>query len=191
MFSITPSHIIEYLYCPRFTYFEYVVCIPQQEEKEYKVQKGREVHHEKSEQNRDYLRRRVGAVDKRINAYLSNDLLRGVVDEVLTLSDGTMAPLDYKFARWEEKLYDTYKTQLACYAWLIEDNFEKPVTKGFLVYTRSKNHLLEVAVSRADIAAVQVAAEAIREIIQKNRFPKATKVRKRCEHCTYKNVCPQ
>jgi CRISPR-associated exonuclease Cas4 len=191
MFSITPSHIIEYLYCPRFTFFEEVMRIPEFQEKEYKVQKGREVHEDKAEQNRAYLRRRLGATDKFINPYLSNGLLRGVVDEALALDDGTMAPLDYKFARWEDRLYETYRTQLYCYAWLIEENYQKPVNRGFLVYTRSKNHVVEVPVSRADIASVKTAAEAIRAIIQKNLFPPATKVRKKCDHCTYRNVCPQ
>lgn len=190
-FSITPSQIIEYLYCPRFTYFEYVLQIPQFEEKEYKVKKGRELHDDRSEQNRAYLRRRLGAVDKLINPYLTNELLRGEVDEVLTLGDGSMAPLDYKFARWEERLYDTYRTQLYCYAWLIESNFGKPVHKGFVVYTRSKNHVVEVPIAPEHIEAVKTAARVIQNIIQKNFFPNATKVRKKCEHCTYKNVCPQ
>ena len=192
MFSITPSHIIEYLFCPRFTYFEYVLRIPQYEEKNYKVMKGREMHEVKSEQNTAYLRRRIGAVDKRINQYLTNDLLRGEVDEVLWLSDGTLAPLDYKFARYEGVLYETYKTQLACYAWLIEDNYPPhTVTRGYLVYTRSKNHLLEVPISRADIAAVRDVARAIRDIMEKNRYPKGARNRKRCVHCTYRNICTQ
>lgn len=190
MFSITPSHILEYLYCPRFTYFEYVLRVPQFQEKEYKVMKGRDVHALKAEQNREYLRRRIGAVEKQVEVYLTNSVLRGEVDEVLTLQDGTMAPLDYKFAKWEERLYDTYRTQLICYAWLIERNFGKAVTRGYLVYTRSKNHLLEVPISREDIASVQLATTGILQIIQKNTFPAATKVRKRCDHCTYRNICP-
>ncbi|MBK6929457.1 MAG: CRISPR-associated protein Cas4 [Saprospirales bacterium] len=190
-FSITPSLIIEYLYCPRFTYFEYVLRIPQYEEKEIKVMKGRDMHGIKSAQNTEYLRRRIGVSDKRVNQYLTNDLLRGEVDEVLWLNDGSLAPLDYKFARYEGKLYETYRTQLACYAWLIESNFGLPVNRGFLVYTRSKNYLLEVPISRQAIAAVQEAAGAIRLIIEKNRYPNATKYRKRCVHCTYRNICTQ
>ena len=139
----------------------------------------------------EYLRRRIGVVDKQMEVYLTNGLLRGEVDEVLTLQDGTMAPLDYKFAKWEERLYDTYRTQLLCYAWLIEENFGKAVTRRYLVYTRSKNHLLEVPIRPADVAEVQAAAAAIQAIIQKNMFPPATKMRKRCDHCTYRNVCPQ
>lgn len=191
MFSITPSHIIEYLYCPRFTYFEYVLRIPQFEEKNFKVIQGRTMHELKSMQNKEYLRQRIGVREKRLNVYLTNDLLRGEVDEVLFLHDGSAAPLDYKFAKWEGRLYDTYRTQLACYAWLIAENFGVPVTRGYLVYVRSKHHLEEVPISAADIAAVQAAAQGIRDVLQKNHYPAGTKVRKRCVHCTYRNVCTQ
>lgn len=191
MFSLTPSHIIEYLYCPRFTYFEYVLRVPQFEEKNFKVMQGRTMHELKSIQNKEYLRRRIGVQDKRLNSYLTNDLLRGEVDEVLFLEDGTAAPLDYKFAKWENRLYDTYRTQLVCYAWLIEENFNVRVTRGYIVYVRSKNHLEEVPISPEDIKMVKAAARGIQEIILLNRYPKGTKVRKRCDHCTYRNICSQ
>lgn len=189
MFSITPSHIIEYLYCPRFTWFEYGLRIPQFEEKNYKVMQGRTMHELKSLQNKDYLRQRIGVQEKRLNVYLSNALLRGEVDEVLLLNDGTAAPLDYKFARWEGRLYNTYQTQLACYAWLIQENFGLSVNRGYLVYVRSKNHVEEVPICETDIEAVRAAAQDIQEILGKNRYPKGTKVRKKCEHCTYRNIC--
>ena len=41
---ITPSEVIEHIYCPRFTWFMNVQHIPQQEDQRYKVLKGREVH---------------------------------------------------------------------------------------------------------------------------------------------------
>lgn len=189
MYSITPSHVIEYLYCPRFTYFEYVLRIPQFEDKNFKVKQGRTMHELKALQNKEYLRQRIGVQEKRLNVYLTNTLLRGEVDEVLFLNDGSAAPLDYKFAKWEGRLYDTYRTQLACYAWLIESNFGVPVHKGYLVYVRSKNHLEEVPIAPADIDAVRLAAEGIRQLLQKNLYPNGTKVRKRCDHCTYRNIC--
>ena len=189
MLSITPSHIIQYLYCPRFTYFEYVLRIPQFEDKHYKVLQGRNMHELKTVQNKEYLRKRIGARDKHVNVYLTNCLLRGEVDEVLFLADGTAAPLDYKFAKWEERLYETYRTQLICYAWLIEENFKMSVTRGYLVYVRSKNHLEEVQITSEDIRTVRLAARGILEIVQKNYYPDGTKVRKRCEHCTYRNIC--
>jgi CRISPR-associated exonuclease Cas4 len=191
MYSITPSHIIQYLYCPRFTYFEHVLRIPQFEENLLKVKKGREVHVEKATQNREYLRRRIGVIEKQSEVYLTNHLLRGEVDEVLTLKDGSMAPLDYKFAAWEGRLYETYQTQLLCYAWLIEDVFKKPVQKGYIVYTRSKNYLLEVTVKQEDIGRIKQAAGHILTILDTCVLPRSTRVIKRCVHCTYRNICPK
>lgn len=187
--SLTPSHIIEYLYCPRFTYFEYVLGIPQFEEKDYKVRKGREVHDQKLEQNKEYLRRRIGAIVKIQDQYLTNEYIRGKVDEVLTLKDGTMAPLDYKFAEFKDRIYETYLTQLKCYAWLIRDNFGKEVEKGFLVYVRSGNKLIDVPLGKGAIEDVKEAAKEIYRIIQSNYYPKATKFKARCLNCTYRNIC--
>lgn len=187
--TLTPSHIIEYLYCPRFTYFEYVLNIPQYEDRHYKVKRGREVHHEKLELNKEYLRRRIGAVERHNDQYLTNDLLRGKIDEVLKLEDGTMAPLDYKFAVYDDKVYETYKTQMFCYAWLIEENFGCEVNKGFLVYTRSSNKLVEVAINASDKQLVKECAREIGSIINTNFFPKATKYKQRCVDCTYRNIC--
>lgn len=188
-FSITPSHIIQYLYCPRFTYFEHVLQVPQNEDKFFKVNKGREVHEQKARQNTEYLRRRIGVTDKLMNQYLTNDLLRGEVDEVLTINDGTMAPLDYKFAKYEEKVYDTYRTQLYCYAWLIKSNYNKEVTRGYLVYTRSAKKLVEVPIANNHLEKIERDARNIAGIISKGLFPKATKVKKRCVNCTYRNIC--
>jgi CRISPR-associated exonuclease Cas4 len=187
--TLTPSHIIEYLYCPRFTYFEYVLAIPQYEERKYKVTRGREVHDQRLEQNKEYLRKRIGAVDRCNDQYLTNDVLRGKIDEIITLTDGTMAPLDYKFAIYEETVYETYKTQLFCYAWLIEENFGRVVNKGFLVYVRSNNKVIEIPILSADKQLVKECVKEIETIIDKNYFPKATKYKQRCVDCTYRNIC--
>ncbi|AQG80461.1 CRISPR-associated protein Cas4 [Spirosoma montaniterrae] len=192
--TLTPSHIIEYLFCPRFTYFEYVLGIPQYEDKNYKVMRGRHLHDERLERNKDYLRRRLGrpgapVVEKLVDQYLTNAFLRGVVDEVLAFGDESMAPLDYKFAEYKDKIFSTYQTQLYCYAWLIEDNFDRRVDRGFLVYTRSNNRVVEVPITDENKADVRRAAEAIFSIIDRNFFPKATKAKARCVTCTYRNVC--
>lgn len=189
MISLTPSHIIQYLYCPRFIYFEYVLCIPQFEEKSYKAMKGRELHDEKLNINKNYIRKRVGAIEKLQEQYITNGHLRGKVDEVLFLKDGSMAPLDYKFAYYDEKIYSTYKTQLQCYAILIEHNFKKEVKKGYLVYVRSKNRLIEVEIKKEEKLNVEKCIVEIEKIIDKNIFPKASSYKKRCLSCTYKNIC--
>ena len=189
MQSFYPSQIIEYLYCPRYTYFEYVLRIPQNEDKYFKVGRGREIHDEKLEQNKDYLRKKIGVRQKWTDMYLGNDYLRGKVDEVLALEDGSYAPLDYKFALWKDRIFETYAHQLYCYAILIEDTYEKKVKRGFLVYTRSKNKLVEIPIDKIAKDKVRNSIDDMLNIIEGNKFPKATKFKKRCLNCTYRNIC--
>lgn len=189
MTSFYPSQIIEYLYCPRYTYFEYVLRIPQNEDKFYKVERGREVHNEKLERNKDYLRKKIGVQEKWLDQYLGIEGLRGKVDEVLKLEDGSFAPLDYKFAQWKDKVYETYKQQLFCYAVLIEENFDTKVKKGFLVYTRSKNKVITINIPEEAKTEIKNSMDEMLHIIKKNTFPKATKFKKRCLNCTYRNIC--
>ncbi|MEL6676625.1 MAG: CRISPR-associated protein Cas4 [Bacteroidota bacterium] len=186
---VTPSHLISYLYCPRFIYFEHVMRIPQHSEKYIKVLKGREVHAAKARQHTEYLRKRLGVVKKELNVYLRHDPLRGEVDEVLWLNNGEIAPLDYKFARYQDRVYNTYRTQLISYAFLIQHTFGLPVKKGFLIYTRSKNKVVEVPIESGDILAVEKVIGEIERIVQQNYFPRATKRKKRCVDCTYRNLC--
>lgn len=189
MISFYPSQIIEYLYCPRFTYFEYVLRIPQHEEKFYKVMRGRDLHDEKLERNKNYLRKKIGVKEKWLDQYLGQNNLRGKVDEVLQLEDDSYAPLDYKFAYWKDKVYETYKQQLTCYAVLIEENFNTIVTKGYLVYVRSHHKLIEVQIHPSDKEEIKYSMNEMLKIIENNKFPKATSYKKRCVNCTYRNIC--
>jgi len=189
MITITPSHVIEYLFCPRFIYFQNVLCIPQHEEKSYKAMKGRDIHTLKMVRNKEYLRKKIGVKNKYLDVYLTNSNLRGKVDEVLMLENGNMAPLDYKFAKYEDIVYNTYKTQIYCYAILIEENYNAEVKEGFLIYIRSNNKIISVEITENDKQKIRKITSEIVEIIDSNIFPKATKSKKRCITCTYRNLC--
>lgn len=187
--NITPSHIIEHLYCPRFTYFQYVLTIPQNEHKYYKVERGRSVHDYQKEVNKEYLRKKIGVEKKETEVFLSNEYMRGIVDEVLWINDGTMSPLDYKFAEYKGVVYETYKTQLFSYAWMIQATYDKEVKKGYLVYTRSKNKLITIEINKQDISEIKNTVLSLIDVIEKNMFPAATKFKNRCTKCTYRNIC--
>jgi len=62
-FSVTASDLLEHLFCPRFTYFQGYLHIPQHEEKRFKVQKGRTVHEDKMRVNPEYLRKKFGCIE--------------------------------------------------------------------------------------------------------------------------------
>ena len=189
-YSITTSLLMEYVFCPRFTYFEYVLDIPQNEDSRFKVEKGRKVHEKVRKTNPDYLRKKVGAVDVKSDLYLSSDSgIRGIVDEILFLDDGTAAPLDYKYAEYKDKVFKTYRLQLVYYARLIQENFNVVVNKGFIVYTRSKNKLIEVSIKEKDYKELDKIIQEVVDVIYKCKYPKATSVKRRCSDCCYRNLC--
>lgn len=189
-YYITPSDMIEFLYCKRFIYYMKCLGIQQYEEKRYKVQKGREVHSQKEVRNKEYLRKKIGVVDKQIevNLYSEKYCINGIVDEVLTLTDGTMAPLDYKFAEYDEIVYSTYKMQILMYSLMISEMYGAKVNKGYLVYCRSRNKLVEVEITEEDISKLKKDIEEYKKILN-GYFPSATKTKKRCIDCCYRNIC--
>ena len=206
---ITPSEVIEYLYCPRFIYFMNCLCIPQHKEQRYKVMKGRELHDEKKNINKAYVRKRLNCIGKDLDVYMSSDKyhLKGVVDEVLFLEDGTLSPLDYKFAEYKEKLFKTHKYQSVLYALLIKENYQPDpserqgragnafragnieVKKGFVCYTRSKNLIKEIKYSEKDFKMATNTISEILNIIQSGYYPRKTKYLSKCIDCCYRNIC--
>ncbi len=186
---IMPIDIVNYLYCPRYIYYQYVLGIPQYEEKYFLVIKGREIHDLKAVRNKEYLRKRIGVIKKHITPYLSNGILRGKPDEILELSDGTIAPLEYKFSQFEGRIYPPIRQQLWAYAVLAEDVYQKPVNKGFVVYVRSKNHLETIEITDRDKQLVRQTAWEILKIINEEIYPEATKTKNKCLNCTYRKIC--
>lgn len=188
---ITPSEVIEHLFCPRFTYFMNCLNIPQHEELRYKVLKGRELHERKEKENREYLRKRIGCIDKELSVYVASGSLcvRGIIDEVLTLSDGSMAPLDYKFTEYRDFLFETHKVQSVLYAMLIRETYKKPVYKGYICYARDGVSLKEVVYKDDDFEYAKEVVNEIFSVILKGYYPKKTKWPNRCIDCCYKNIC--
>lgn len=188
---ITPSEVLAHIYCPHFTWFMHIQNIPQHEETRFKVLKGRQIHQRRTMENRNYLRRKIGAVKREIEVYLASPTLRlrGIVDEVLELQDGTLTPLDYKYTEAQEAAFKTHEAQIIMYAMLIREAYQKPVMRGFIAYLRGGNQLFEVAVSEEKIKNVSFLIDEIFDIINTCRLPKRTTHRPRCEDCCYKNIC--
>jgi CRISPR-associated exonuclease Cas4 len=189
-YSLTASHLLEYLFCPRFTYFEYVLDIAEHQEKRFKVEVGREIHKKIRRMNPDYLRKKIGVKEKKSDVYLSGRIgIRGIIDEILFLNDGTAAPLDYKYAEYKDRTFKNHRLQLVFYGQLIKDNFHVPVNQGYIVYTRSKNKLVEMPIQEKDFVELGRIIDEVVAIIQKCRYPKPTKYKRRCPDCCYRNLC--
>ena len=190
---ITISDVIEYLFCPRFTYFMHCLGIAQHEGRLIKVQKGRSLHKSREKTNLGYLRKRYGVTDKLTGVYLysKKHRIRGIMDEVLFLEDGSAAPLDYKFAKYHNRVFKTHKYQSALYGLMIAEYFNCPVYRGYLCYTRSGNKIVELPFNEKLFQQAENVIQNIFCIIQKEQFPEITGNKKRCIDCFYKRICPQ
>lgn len=188
---IIVSDLIEYQFCQRFIYFMHCLNISQREDSRYKVLQGREVHKEKEQRNKDYLRKKMGAVKKDINVYLSSLKYNyvGIIDEVVELNDGTLAVFDYKFAEYKERLFTTHTYQSYLYAELIEENYNRTVSKGFICYVRSNNLIKEIVYNYKQKQKALKELENIEKIINKGYFPKSTSNKAKCVDCCYRNIC--
>jgi CRISPR-associated exonuclease Cas4 len=188
---LTVTHLLEHLYCPRFTYFEYVLGVPERQGKRPLVLKGRQAHEERRRTNPNYLRKKLGVVRRQFDVPLASAGLgvRGSVDEVLTLADGSMAPFDYKFAEAPRTVYHNLKMQSALYGLLIQEAFGVPVRRGYLCYVRSKHRIVELVHTEEDYAAVRRVVAEILNVIRTGLFPPATTWKARCRDCCYRNIC--
>lgn len=188
---ITPSEVIEHLFCPRFTYFMNCLKIPQHEELRYKVLKGRDLHSRREKENKEYLRKKIGCIDKELSVYVASPAarVRGVIDEVLTLSDESMAPLDYKYTEFRDYLFETHRVQSILYAMLIKEIYGRPVYKGYICYARDGATLKEVIYKPEDFEYAKAVVDDIFRVILKGYYPKRTRWPNRCIDCCYKNIC--
>ena len=188
---VTITQVMEYLFCPRFIYFMECLQIPQREGLRFKVKKGRELHEQKSRINKDYLRKKIGCIDKKNNIYLSSDKyrVRGILDEIVWLDDGTAAPLEYKFAEYKERIFMTQRIQLVLQAAMIMENYGIEVNRGYIVFIRSKNYMKRINLADKDFDDVIKIIDRVLYIIENGYYPKRTESKRKCIDCCYKNIC--
>jgi CRISPR-associated protein Cas4 len=188
---ITISDVLEYLFCSRFIYYMYCLDIPQHQEKRFKVIKGREVHETRKLTNRDYVRKKLNCVRKESDVFISSKQkhIKGIVDEVLFLDNGTAAPLEYKFAEYKDKVFKTYKFQLVLHALMIKENYNIEVNRAYLCFTRSNSMVKEIEISASDFKKAEKIIGEILDIIQKGLYPKTSRSSSKCIDCCYRNIC--
>jgi CRISPR-associated exonuclease Cas4 len=187
---LTPSDVLEHLFCGRFTYFERHLGLPEFQGRREKVRRGRALHAVREATNRAYLRRRLGVTSKRIDVSLASPRLhlRGRLDEVLFFADGTAGPLDHKFARDPGRVYPTLRLQSAIYALLIRENFGVPVRRDYIVYTRSANRVVEVAYQPEDFRRVGAVVREVLAVLSRGHLPRRAPAA-RCADCCYRPIC--
>jgi CRISPR-associated exonuclease Cas4 len=188
---ITISDVLEYLFCPRFIYFMHCLDIPQHEEQRLKVIKGREVHETRRMTNTEYVRKKLNCIKKERGVFISSkrNHIKGIVDEVLFMEDGTAVPFEYKFAEYKNKIFKTYKYQLVLHGLMIRENYDIEVNRGYICYIRSNNLVQQIDFKRSDFEKGVEIINSIINIIEMGIYPKTSSNSKKCADCCYRNIC--
>ena len=115
--------------------------------------------------------------------------ISGILDEVITLSNGELSPFDYKYAEYRDSTFKTHKVQSTLYAMLIQEIYLKPEKKGFICYVRKGARIKEIEYSKNDFKYAETILEEIFTVIPKGFYPKSTRSKVKCFDCCYKNIC--
>src|SRR5205814_1241467 len=102
--------------------------------------------------------------------------------------DGTAGPLDYKFARDPGRVYATLRLQSAIYALLIGENYGVPGRRGYQVYTRSRNRVVEVGYDAEDFRRIGRVVGELVAVIGRGKLPRRAPAG-RCADCCYRPIC--
>jgi CRISPR-associated exonuclease Cas4 len=105
------------------------------------------------------------------------------------LDNGSAAPLDYKYAEYKDRTFKNHKCQLTFYGSLINERFQVPVNMGYIVYTRSRNKLVDVPITKRMYSELDEIINDLLNVVQKGVYPEPTKYKARCSDCCYRNIC--
>jgi CRISPR-associated exonuclease Cas4 len=188
----TVTDLKQFTYCPRVVYYTY--CLPLLRPTTYKMEESIEAHGEEAEREdrRSLQRYGLSQGQRHYDVRLASDALalRGVVDMVIETGE-ELIPVDYKSTE-RQKPGPHFRLQLAAYGAMLEESaMRKPgqvVRRGFL-YSLLLKQAQEVAFTAPLRKKVPCIAQAMREMVSKERMPPAPEGRGRCLACEFRRFC--
>lgn len=185
---ITVTDVVENAFCPKFTYYSLVLGLRQYEEKRGTVMAGRSLHTRSEKDNPAYVPKVAGG--KKLIAlqlYSTRLGLSGKIDEAYE-TGSEIVLVERKYTDFTVITY-TLKTQVGLLSMLLEENRNKPVTRAFVVFQKSKRVVKEIKLTQElkDFALQKL--ESVKQIIASGISPDA-QYDARCLDCTYRKVCP-
>lgn len=184
--KLTSADFINYNYCPRIIYFIHVLKQPQTKSPKQKKGMEKDFSFKKTKRTKIIKKYQVPLV-KKYNVLLESKEFVTKVDCIAIDKENNLAfPIQAKYSYEPRKVYRTQKFQLMLEAHLIEQLFNFKVPCGYIKYIKS-NTLRKVWLENKE--QLLTIANEIRSIIVNEKFPEATKYKKRCIDCCYRRMC--
>jgi CRISPR-associated exonuclease Cas4 len=185
--AIRVNDIKQYAYCPRIVFYQY--CMPVEKKTTWKMDQGKVAEDEidKLEKRRKLQEYRLAEGHRRFHVWLSSEGLglSGKLDLLIDSPEG-LFPVDFKLTTGRP--HKNHIAQLCAYALLLQDCYQREVTKGF-VYLIPNNDAVVFDLTADRKAETQGMIGEIRRMIEREQMPPPTSVRNRCTDCEYRNYC--
>jgi CRISPR-associated exonuclease Cas4 len=185
--ELTVSDLKQWTYCPRIPYYRHVM--PVAFVPTFKMERGRDVEAAVAamEKRRGFRRYRLERGERRFNVWLHSEALSlaGKLD-LLIVRDDACYPVDFKDT--DGGVRYNHRVQLAAYALLVEQSFNRPAHLAF-VYLIPSRQLVAVDVGAKERAVVVRAMAELRRLVAEEITPDPTPVRARCIACEFRNYC--
>ncbi|MCL5076336.1 MAG: CRISPR-associated protein Cas4 [Chloroflexi bacterium] len=187
LITLTVSDVKQYSYCPRVVYFTY--CLPLRRPTTYKMAEGKLEHEHIAELEQRRSLKAYGLAEGErqfnVNLYSKRLELSGKLDMVIETA-GEVIPVDFKNTGGGVGL--NHKYQLTAYALLVEDQWQKPVRRGF-IYLAPQKKGQEVTITPNMRLFVKAALAKIRDMLERESMPPPTRRWARCVDCEFRNFC--
>jgi len=185
--QLTVTDVKQFLYCPRIVYFTY--SLPVKRPVSYKMEEGK-LQHERTADLEERRSLRAYALEEgerhfSVSLYSERLGLSGLLDMVILTRE---EPIPVEFKHSDGKLGLNHKYQLAAYALLVEEKWEKPVRRAFVYFIPLKQ-AREISITSNMRSFVQRTLGQIRGMIATEAMPEPTRQSGRCVDCEYRNFC--
>ena len=187
MISLRVNDIKQYAYCPRVVFYQY--CMPVNKKTTWKMEQGKiaEAQIDELEKRRKLREYRLADGERRFHVWLTSGRigLSGKIDLLIDSPEG-LFPVDFKLTTGRP--HKNHVAQLCGYALLLEDCYDREVTKGF-VYLIPTNDAVVFDLTLERKKETRGVISEIRQMIDGEQMPAPTPVRNRCTDCEYRNYC--
>lgn len=187
MIFLKVNDLKQYVYCPRIVFYQY--SMPVEKKATWKMEQGKieEDRIDQLEKRRQLRAYRLNEGYRKFHVWITSERLglSGKLD-LLIDSPAGLFPVDFKFTTGRS--FRNHVFQLCGYALLLEDRYQREVTKGF-IYLIPQNTAEVIDLTTELKAEAKQTLATIRSMIEEEKMPPSTLARNRCTDCEYRNYC--
>lgn len=185
---ISVTDVVEYCFCPYFTYFQHVNGLKQFESRRGTVMAGRNMHKNHESHNVKYVPKNLSG-KKLIGLvlYSRNLGLVGKIDEAVELENEIIL-IERKYSD-SQKITDSLKSQLGLLAILLEENLKKVVNKSFVIFDKFERKELEIIIDASMKKFALTCLKEVKNIVSNGVLPTSS-FDNRCVDCCFRKICP-